>query len=277
MPARWTRRFLRRPPAPGGERSDPQSRQSKIGLSVRREPDWPDGRAGDHGDSGTPECGRGRASPDARSTAAPRTSRDRPGIPSKGKSRGNLARFLPAKSCNGLCLPPEVALIPVNRLQARQIDKRVFDIQRQLAFANQVPDVNARLPQRTIRRQPSAANRHRCLFQPQLVLRQTSAARLEMSPASLVHRTDRSAPWREPEIGVVDPKEQSMLCPRCEHAVWLEAAFGNQVIDHNAYVGLVRRSSNRAASWPTARAVGVRAASVALIPAIEALVAAASS
>ena len=71
-------------------------------------------------------------------------------------------------------------------------------------------------------------------------MRSNRCRRVEKSlPPLVIHETDLTPARREPEIGVVDPKQQPMLGPRREHPIGLETSLGDQIVDENADVRLV--------------------------------------
>ena len=59
----------------------------------------------------------------------------------------------------------------------------------------------------------------------------------------------RSAQGREPQVGVVGAQTKPVFGPRGKHAIWLRRAPGDQIINHDAYVGLtsVEQKRGRAA------------------------------
>src|SRR5262249_52739789 len=73
---------------------------------------------------------------------------------------------------------------------------------------------------------------------PQIPFESTPSS-AEQVPPLIVHKAGRPAAWREPEIGVVDPQQQTVLRTGREHAVGLETTLGDQIIDQDANVGLV--------------------------------------
>ena len=62
---------------------------------------------------------------------------------------------------------------------------------------------------------------------------------LEQSISILRNQTELETNGRQPFIGVVLSKQETILCPTGEHAVWLLSAFGDEIIDENADIGLI--------------------------------------
>src|SRR5258708_6743342 len=81
-----------------------------------------------------------------------------------------------------------------------------------------------------------------------MVLLEPCAASCESLPPLIVDEARVSTARREAEISVIDAQEQPMLRARREHPVRLEAPFGDQIVDQNAYVCLVATKLEHIAS-----------------------------
>src|SRR5262249_34682293 len=104
----------------------------------------------------------------------------------------------------------------------------------------QARESDFRLPKNLTRRCAIAGDRpHERRIEHAEIPLEPASSRLESLPASIVHQADVSTARRETQVGVIDAQQQTMLRARREHAIRLEAALGNQVVDEDADVRLV--------------------------------------
>jgi hypothetical protein len=76
-------------------------------------------------------------------------------------------------------------------------------------------------------------------IQPGRISFVATAAPFEPLPPGIVDKPKRTPEWCQSQIGVVDPKQQTMLGSRREHPVWLEATSRDEIIDENPDVTLI--------------------------------------
>src|SRR5215467_11968241 len=70
----------------------------------------------------------------------------------------------------------------------------------------------------------------------------------ECVPALIVHEADLPTMWRQPQVRIVDSKQQPMLGPGCEHSVGFQTSLRYQVVNQDADVPLVALNLERGES-----------------------------
>ena len=93
-------------------------------------------------------------------------------------------------------------------------------------------------------RSPPGTDNARALYHRAIALESLVTA-AEAVPPRVVHQAKARRRGSQPQIGVVDSKQQPVLGPRREHAVRLEAALGRQVVDHRADVARLAAEHER--------------------------------
>src|SRR5215469_1132999 len=78
---------------------------------------------------------------------------------------------------------------------------------------------------------------------------------LEHLPAIIPDQADATPDRREALVRIIDPEMETKLGPRCEHAVRLIGALGDQVVDQNARVSLRAPDHDRRPRGQAARCV----------------------
>jgi len=74
-------------------------------------------------------------------------------------------------------------------------------------------------------------------------------------PASVIHKTDAPAHWRQSLIGVIDSKMEAKFGSRREHAIGFIRALADQIVDKDAGVALGAADDERIG--PTKAAGGI--------------------
>src|SRR4029078_10703464 len=95
-------------------------------------------------------------------------------------------------------------------------------------------------PLQELRRDDAIAGRgtHRRFVERGEIAVESAFAFGEAFPALVIDQTRGASFLRQPQVRVIDARQQSMFRPRREHPVWLETAFRDQVVNENADVRL---------------------------------------
>src|SRR6266568_8997722 len=59
------------------------------------------------------------------------------------------------------------------------------------------------------------------------------------------HETKTMSDLTQPQVGIILPQQQPIFCTRCKHAIRLFCAESNQVVDHDADIGLAPVKNKR--------------------------------
>ena len=78
---------------------------------------------------------------------------------------------------------------------------------------------------------------------------------LKSLPSLVIDQPGLAALRRQPQVGVVGAQEQPIFGSRREHSIRLEAALRDQVVDHDAEIGLVAAEDQRLAPLDRERRV----------------------
>src|SRR6187401_93040 len=161
----------------------------------------------------------------------------------EGETSRNLASFVPASAFDLAQLSPQITRVLDGGLHGRRVNAGGLSIlfeSRQATVRHQRLQANFRLPEKLARRDAIARSRaNKGRLETREISRIATPPGLEMIPARIVNQAGLTSPLRQPQVRVVDPKQQTMLRARGEHSVRFEAALCDEVVDEDADIRFV--------------------------------------
>src|SRR5262249_36752840 len=150
------------------------------------------------------------------------------------ETRRNLARLLRARARELRLVLLEIAAILALGVERRCVEMFVTRARFQFEAARpQLLKRRRRTRERVGGRQALAGQLNARCAGARAIALEPRTARFESVPPCVIDRPGFAADRREAEIRVVDAQEQSMLRARREHAIGLEAAARDEVVDEN--------------------------------------------